>query len=87
VKPRNVRMPFLTHPARIVLQWGRGREAAERAEQLGEGGEIKFGLQWGRGREAAERRSARACASGHCARFNGAAAVKPRNVPSVPMTA
>ena len=40
---------------------------------------MAYELQWGRGREAAERRTIRSCSSRSTRRFNGAAAVKPRN--------
>jgi len=55
VKPRNARLDLSRSLGRMSqLQWGRGREAAERAA-VGTASFLDAMLQWGRGREAAER--------------------------------
>ena len=63
----------------MMLQWGRGGEAAER-QQTRFLTSSPYQLQWGRGGEAAE--SSLECLLAEPAepRFNGAAAVRPRKV-------
>ena len=67
------------------LQWGRGGEAAEsysiRSPTWPSGS-----LQWGRGGEAAERHARPAHVPGAPSCFNGAAAVRPRKVPTPAIT-
>ena len=66
-------------PRDVPLQWGRGCSAAEWRWSAAPRFTPGYSLQWGRGCSAAECRQSAATEADQRPRFNGAAAVQPRN--------
>ncbi len=78
VNPRIAAMSDEMLSGRLLLQWGRGCEPADRRRRMRGGEKASSSLQWGRGCEPADRGCRVACTIPTGTGFNGAAGVNPR---------